>query len=384
MSATIFLLVSGTIAFSVSLLVTAILVVKTRSAWKQLVRQGDLAAVQRSHEVPTPRLGGIGVFLGMVVSFGLAFGSNPGLWVLLIASCLPLFVSGIAEDLGHRVSPTVRLMAAVVSSSIAVFLTGMWFPNSGLPGIDWLMAFSVLAILGTILTAAGISHAFNVIDGLNGLSGLTAVVAAIGIAMVARAEGDIEVFTLACLVIASVFGFLIFNFPYGRIFMGDSGAYLIGFILAWLGIALSARHENVSSLAMLLMVFWPPADMILAMYRRRRINVSYAHPDRLHFHQLVMRALEIEIFGRRKRRIANPLATTVMLPFIAAPVGLGVLVYDRPYLSAAALVLCLILFFGSYAFGMRLATRRTRIISRRAVNVSIPTSPVGQAEVRQS
>lgn len=127
-----------------------------------------------------------------------------------------------------------------------------------------------------------------------------------------------------------------------------------------MSISLTTRHEEVSAFGVLLMVFWPLADMALAMYRRRRRRVPVSHPDRLHFHQLVMRALEIEVFGRRHRKFSNPAATLLMLPLIAAPIGLGVAVYDQPGLSAIVMAVCAVVFFLTYAAGMRFATRRTR------------------------
>jgi len=352
-------------AFSVALLMSAIIVSKARNAWARLTRHGDLRAIQTAHQTPTPRLGGIAVFLALALSATLAFGAAPGLWLWLLISTLPLFLSGAAEDLGHRVAPVGRFGAAILSGALAVQITGLWIHKAGVPGLDWLLHFSALAIFGTVMASAGIAHAFNLIDGLNGLAGLTAVFGAVGLALTARAVGDAEVFTLACLIAAGVLGFLIFNYPYGRIFFGDAGAYSVGFLLAWLAITLTARHEGVSALAMLLMVFWPLADMALAMYRRRRRNLPVSAPDRLHFHQLVMRGLEIEVFGRRQRRFTNPLATLVMLPFVAAPVLLGVQLHDKPLLAALALVLCLGLFFATYAAGMRYATRRTRPVIER-------------------
>lgn len=352
-------------AFAVALLGSALIISKARRAWARLTRHGDLRAIQTAHQNPTPRLGGIAVFLAVILSALPAFGAVPGLWLWLLISALPLFLSGAAEDLGYRVAPAGRFGAAILSGALAVLITGLWIHEAGVPGLDWLLSFSALAIFGTIMASAGIAHAFNLIDGLNGLAGLTAVFGAVGLALTARAVGDAEVFTLACLIAAGVQGFLIFNYPYGRIFFGDAGAYSVGFLLAWLAITLTARHEDVSALAMLLLVFWPLADMALAMYRRRRRHVAISAPDRLHFHQLVMRGLEIEVFSRRQRRITNPLATLVMLPFIAAPVLLGVQLHDKPLLAALALILCLALFFATYAAGMRFATRRMRPTTER-------------------
>lgn len=356
----IFLVWPTVIGFSVVLSISFLFIVMSQRTWNRLTRHGDLKAIQTAHLTPTPRLGGIAVCLALVLSAWFAFGMTGGLWVWLLICALPLFLSGAAEDLGYRVAPIGRLLAAFVSGALVVAITGLWIDRIGVPGFDRALSFAPIAIFGTVLVSAALAHAFNLIDGLNGLAGFTAVFAACGIAVTAYEVGDTEILTFSSLIAVAVLGFLVFNFPYGRIFFGDAGAYSVGFLLAWLAIALAARHADVSAMAMLLMMFWPLADMLLAVYRRYRRKVPVSHPDRLHFHQLVMRALEIELFGRRKRRITNPLATTVMLPFIAVPVVLGVQLHDQPLLAALVLALCFVLFFVTYAVGMRYATRRTR------------------------
>jgi UDP-GlcNAc:undecaprenyl-phosphate GlcNAc-1-phosphate transferase len=100
--------------------------------------------------------------------------------------------------------------------------------------------------------------------------------------------------------------------------------------------------------AILLTVFWPLADTLLAIYRRSRRNVATMAPDRLHVHHLVMRALEIHIVGRHQRHIANPLTTLVLAPFVLAPPLAGVLLWDNSVWAFVAVLGFTGLFFGSY------------------------------------
>ncbi len=363
------------VALVVAAVVCGVLISKTRSTWSRLTRQGDLMAVQAAHSTPTPRLGGIAVFLGVLAAALVVLPGWTSVWSLLVISAIPLFLSGAAEDLGHAVAPIGRLGAALLSAALAVWFTGSWISDTGVPGLDWLLAWSPLAILITVVAASTIAHAFNLIDGLNGLAGFTALISALGLSATAYAVGDAEITALASVLAAAVLGFLLFNFPFGRIFFGDAGAYTVGFLIAWMGITLAARHETVTPLAMMLVMFWPLADLSLAIYRRRRRNLPVSAPDRLHFHQCVMRGLEIEVFGRARRRIANPVATAVMLPLIAAPAALGYLLHASPLGAAAALVLCFALFFGTYGLGMRYATRRTRGGFSRARSLTLPVAP---------
>jgi hypothetical protein len=95
-------------------------------------------------------------------------------------------------------------------------------------------------------------------------------------------------------------------------------------------------------------MFWPVADMLLAIYRRIRGKVMMSAPDRLHAHQMVMRALEICVLGREKRHITNPLTTLVLAPFVVAPSIAGVMFWNQTAASFAALLCFSGLFFGAY------------------------------------
>ncbi len=354
------LTISAIAAFALSLLLCMALVGLSRTRWRSLVRQGDLGAVQAAHSSPTPRVGGAAIIFGYLLGCAIAYFSGGTLWLLLMVAVVPLFVSGGAEDLGFRVSPAGRLAAAVLSSALAVILTGAWIGHTGLYVLDPLFAWSPFAVVITVVAAATISHAFNLIDGLNGLSGSTAILASGGIAATAFLVGDTEIAMMGVLLAAATMGFLVLNFPSGKIFLGDAGAYTLGFLLAWMGIALISRNPDVAPISVVMVMFWPLADLSLAIYRRYRCNLPVSHPDRLHFHQIVMRGLEICVLGRGRRSVANPMATLVLLPLIATPVVVGVLMHDLPRLSFLALVACLAAFFGIYGLGMRLATSRAR------------------------
>jgi UDP-GlcNAc:undecaprenyl-phosphate/decaprenyl-phosphate GlcNAc-1-phosphate transferase len=349
------------VAFAVAASLCGLVIARSRQAGHRLTRQGDLVAVQAAHLVPTPRLGGIAVFIALLAAAAVSAPGWNALWLHLILAVVPLFASGAAEDLGYRVAPVGRLGAALLSAVIAVVLTGTWITGTGLPGLDLLLAWAPLAVVITVIAASTIAHAFNLIDGLNGLAGLTALMAACGIAVTALWVGDTEILVMAVTLGGAVLGFLLFNFPFGRIFFGDAGAYSVGFLLAWLGISLAARHEDVTPLAMMLVLFWPLADLTLAIYRRRRRKLPVSLPDRLHFHQFAMRGLEIVGLGRARRRLTNPMATGLLLPFIGTPVAAGVLLHDRPVAAGLALLSFWALFFATYGLGMWLATRRAQI-----------------------
>jgi len=328
-------------------------------------------AVQAAHRTPTPRIGGIGIVLAVL--FGLLIimpGENGARWNLFALSLTPIFIAGLAEDLGFGISPRGRLLAAALSGAICVTLLGLWIPRADIPFVDGLFLTAPVAIAFTIFVATGVCHAFNLIDGVNGLAAGVGVVGSVGLAAIAAQAGQSGVMTAALLMIPALLGFLALNYPFGKLFLGDAGAYSIGHVLAWLAIVLLAEVNTLTPWAILLVLFWPVADTALAIYRRRRSGKPADQPDRLHFHQLVMRALEIGYFGRDRRHLTNPMTALIILPLASIPMVTGVLLWDKPLAAFLAWLVFGALFFATYNVGIRYASTSRRqvnsILTRRA------------------
>ncbi len=329
--------------------------------------EGDEAAIQSAHSGFVPRVGGLAIYISILVlipllSFGfiplsVVFDLDAEQLTLLILSAAPVFSIGLAEDLGYDMSPKARLIASAASSLIAILLFKVWLERLGIPGVDTLLMFAPFGILFTIFATVGVVNAFNLIDGLNGLSSYVTVSVAVPLSMIAFEAGNTQISIFLVLVVAAVLGFMVLNFPMGKIFLGDSGAYAIGHLLVWSAIILINSASEVSAFAILLVFFWPVADTGLAIWRRWKLGNPADRPDRLHFHQLAMRFLEIRFFGRDRREIANPLATLVLIPLISVPQVLGVWFWDdfkNSVLSAAGMGL---LFVTTYLVGIAIAKR---------------------------
>lgn len=318
-----------------------------------------LRAVQAAHTRPTPRIGGVAVFAAFGASYFLVPSAVVDGYGRFVAACAVLFFVGLLEDLGFGISPRNRLFAAVVASLTAIWLLGVWLPRSDIPWLDHLMPHWAIGVPITLLVTVGMANGFNLIDGVNGLAGLTALAATAALGLISyQAEYTIMV-ELTMLLAAGILGFFLLNYPFGLIFLGDAGAYTLGFVLSWFGIAVLIRVPDASPWAILLTMYWPVADTVLAMYRRSRRKASTTAPDRLHVHQMVMRALEICVLGQGKRHIANPLSTLVLAPFVLAPPIAGVLLWNHSSASMVAVSVFSCLFFSSYVV-MPVIIRRFR------------------------
>ncbi len=345
------------IACLVSAVVCGLLVV-FKDFYMKGPAHAHIVAVQSAHRIPTPRYGGVGILCGMLVGVFLIEEASRALYGLFMLSTVPVFAAGLAEDMGFGVRPRHRLLAAAVSSICAMVLLNTWVMRLGIPFLEPMIAFAPCAILFTVLASSGICNAFNLIDGLNGLSAGAGVIAALGLATVAAQAGLPDMMQMSFFMAAVLCGFLLFNYPFGKIFMGDAGAYSLGHMLSWFAIYMVSQAPQMSPWATVLILFWPVADTFFAIYRRRRSGKATDQPDRLHYHQLVMRALEIFWLGRDKRHIANPLATLFLLPFIIGPVIAGVILWDNNMMAFTMVAVFSTLFVASYLLGMRLAARR--------------------------
>ena len=126
-------------------------------------------------------------------------------------------------------------------------------------------------------------------------------------------------------------------------------------MLVWSAIILISGVTDISAFAILLVFFWPVADTGLAIWRRWKLGNPTDRPDRLHFHQLAMRFLEIRFFGRDKRAISNPVATLILIPLISAPQVLGVLFWDDFEASVLSTLGVGVLFVATYLIGIGFA-----------------------------
>ena len=327
----------------------------------------DLHAIQAAHERVVPRLGGFAMFLTFLLFLWalnlnafkpiLITDFNVSYLYFLLVSTLPIFIVGLAEDLAYLMSPRKRLLASIFSGALVIWFFEVWVNSIGIPIIDMLLSFGLAGIIFTLIATSGVVNAFNLIDGLNGLAGFTGILVALSLSYIAFETNQIEVLRFLFIFSACILGFMFLNFPAGKIFLGDAGAYTIGHLLVWSAIILVNQSSDVSPFAILLIFFWPVADTFLAIWRRLKHKRRADQPDRLHFHQVVMRFLEIRFFGRAQRWRSNPVATIILTPFIITPQIIGVVFWNNFPMTVWFSIIMTIIFVSTYFFGIKMSKR---------------------------
>ena len=185
----------------------------------------DEAAIQSAHSGFVPRVGGLSIYISLLgliplLSFGfiplsLVFDLNADELIWLILSAAPVFLVGLAEDLGYAMAPKFRILASVVSSLLAIFLFEVWLSKVGVPGLDSLLSFAPVAILFTIFATVGVVNAFNLVDGLNGLSSYTAISSALSLSIIAFQVSDV-ICNFSCFINFVNMWVFDFKFPFWK------------------------------------------------------------------------------------------------------------------------------------------------------------------------
>ncbi len=327
-------------------------------------RRGDVHAVQASHTRPTPRLGGVAIAVGLAGALLVLPTAQATALQGLMLSALPVFVAGLLEDSGWRVAPLWRLAASVCSALVAIAVFGILIPRIGFAPLDAVFAGGLPAVLLTALVLSGTAQAFNLVDGLHGLCGFASLITGGALALIASNTGQDALASVLLSVMAAVGGVLVVNFPRGLLFMGDAGAYVLGFILACIAVNMVQRIPDLSAGAVVLVFFWPLADMVFAVVRRTAKRRSPFRADRLHFHHIVLRNVDILLVGKKAGTLSNPISTLILLPLMAAPACLGVLVWNHNGLAFAYVGLSAVLFVLTYRAIVAAAKGQTFLVNR--------------------
>ena len=246
---------------------------------------------QKLHSGSVARIGGLSIFLSeiFVVLFKLFNEQKSDFGLLLFFLCTaPCFLIGLFEDITKKIGVRLRLIFTAISACIGIYLLKSFIHSVELSILDDLLKFQSIAFVFTVFAITGISNAYNIIDGLNGLAGMTGIFSLMGIYYVAYLFGDGYIMMIAQFLIAGILGFLAFNYPKGKIFLGDAGAYLIGFCSGFLSILLVERHSEISPWFALLLNFYPIFETLYSIFRRKfQSKKDSTAPDAEHFHSLV-------------------------------------------------------------------------------------------------
>lgn len=277
----------GLLAALLNLLLTPLIIlIARRKGWFDPIDE------RKIHTVATPRLGGVGIVLSFCLSLAAGLLIRPSL-VPLVAPYWPLgltflliHIVGVWDDF-HNVRALYRFLVQLAVAAVVVGM-GYRFSHLWLPGLG-VVELGTLSYPITVIWIVGAINALNMIDGLDGLSGGISLIALSAYAMIFLARGQGAPALLAFCLAGAVIGFLYYNLPIARTFMGDGGSTVMGFALAVFPLldgANLARGFAVWDAGTLLII--PIFDVIASMMRRAKQGVPLMSPDRWHLHHKLL------------------------------------------------------------------------------------------------
>jgi UDP-N-acetylmuramyl pentapeptide phosphotransferase/UDP-N-acetylglucosamine-1-phosphate transferase len=260
----------------------------------------DVSGIQKVHKNLVPRTGGIALLAGVLAvpvfslfeySLGIQEINRIGIFKLLLAA-MPAFLAGFFEDLTKNVSVKIRLVAIFASAILAAWLLGAYLPRLDIWGLDSALHLIPVSLVITTFAVAGVTNSINIVDGFHGVAGATVVVILAGTGFLSWRAGDAFVTQLALAGMGATLGFLVLNYPTGRLFMGDGGAYFLGFWAAEVAVLTIVRNPGINAWQILAIYAYPVIEVVFSMYRRKILrNAFVGAPDRLHLHSLFYRRI---------------------------------------------------------------------------------------------
>lgn len=238
------------------------------------------------------------------------------------ADRIPFYI----EDFKGNLSPKMRLLMQCVATFGICSLLDVYLQ-------DLSLGFTLPYIIGLFFTTfalVGVSNAMNIIDGFNGLASGICLLILCAIAYVAYDVQDMEIFYCSLALIGAVFGFFICNFPFGYIFLGDGGAYFLGFIIGILLVLLTQRQDSISAFFGLSIMIYPVWEVLFSIWRKSyKRKRSATEPDKVHLHMLIFKRITYN----------NACTSLAICAFYLPFIGLSVCFYHHTFVL---LILCVV------------------------------------------
>lgn len=249
----------------------------------------DIPNKRSAHKKPTPLLGGIGIFLSFLLGYML-FAPESTLMLSVLMSSFLILLLGVFDDI-KPIKARYKIIMHILVAGVVVFYGGLELTRVDLFSFE--MEFGIFSPYITMLIIVGIINAINLIDGLDGLcAGISSIYfLTIGvIALILNKLGGLDII-LSFIMLGSTLGFLVYNFPPAKIFMGDTGSTFLGLMISVI-MLLGFKTVTLTSLVIpLILLILPITDTLFAIIRRALQKKSIGEADKEHIHHQLLKRL---------------------------------------------------------------------------------------------
>ena len=252
---------------------------------------------RKVHQKIMPRLGGLAIYISFLIGITIIqpnvkfllpiINPNENLHLAIIIGSIIIILTGILDDT-KEISPKLKLIGQISASFVVVFMGDIRVEFINLP-FGGQLNFGFLSIPITMFWIIGITNAINLIDGLDGLAAGVSTIALFAIAGMAFIMGNPYVLILALITAVSSLGFLIYNFHPAKIFMGDTGALFLGYLISVLSLLGFKNVTFISLIIPIIILGVPISDTFFAIIRRLVNKQPLSAPDKSHLHHCLLR-----------------------------------------------------------------------------------------------
>ncbi|MCI1574582.1 MAG: undecaprenyl/decaprenyl-phosphate alpha-N-acetylglucosaminyl 1-phosphate transferase [Weizmannia coagulans] len=240
---------------------------------------------RKVHMKVMPRLGGLAIYISFIAGV-LLFQPDSSHSLPILLGSLIIVITGMVDDV-RELSPRVKLIGQL-AAALVVVLSGIHVEFINLP-FGGQLEFGIFSIPLTILWIVGVTNAINLIDGLDGLAAGVSSIALLTISGMAIIMGDAYVTVLGLILMASTIAFLFYNFYPAKIFMGDTGALFLGYMISVLSLLGFKNVTFISLIIPALILGVPISDTFFAIIRRLVHKQPLSAPDKSHLHHCLLR-----------------------------------------------------------------------------------------------
>ncbi|QCJ44134.1 undecaprenyl/decaprenyl-phosphate alpha-N-acetylglucosaminyl 1-phosphate transferase [Bacillus sp. S3] len=283
---------------------------------------------RKVHQKIMPRLGGLAIYLSFIIGMLILSPDSPYALPIIIGSII-IIITGMLDDM-LELSAKVKFIAQIAAAAVVVVWGGVDVEFINLP-FGGQIQFGYFSIPLTIIWIVGITNAINLIDGLDGLAAGVSSIALITISGMAMIMGDGFVTVIASIVLASTLGFLIYNFHPAKIFMGDTGALFLGYMISVLSLLGFKNVTIISFIVPIIILGVPISDTFFAILRRIVNKKPLSAPDKSHLHHCLLRS------GFTHRQ------TVLIIYAMAAFFGLAAIIFSQAKVLGGSLFIVILL-----------------------------------------
>jgi len=248
---------------------------------------------QAFHESPIPTVGGIGIFLLLIIVYvNFLFFNNVTLFDYLSFGTL-FFVLGFADDIKINIKPKIRLILMIIFLVLLIKYNNFYLEKTGIEILDnFLKNSEIFSLFFICLCFLFIINGANLIDGYNGLLTIHSIIILLNLSLVNYFGENIDLSIFLFFVVIILLIFLKFNFPIAKIFLGDGGSYMLGAFIALSAIKTSIANPSISPFYFCMLLFYLFFEVFFSFFRKLIIEkMSPMHPDGKHLHMLLYKIL---------------------------------------------------------------------------------------------